>query len=67
MLVKSRLSIIFHAGYDEQGEEIFKTKSFQNIKEEATNEQMLQVVQALLPLQQYEVNRVERTNVHSLL
>lgn len=67
MIIHSRLSLIFEAGTDEHGDVIYRTKSFNNVKETATNEQLLAIVNALTPLQQYSLDRVERTNVHSLL
>lgn len=67
MVISSRLSIIFNAGVDEDGEMILRTKSFNNVKETATDQELLEIVNALAPLQQFEVNEVKRTNVHSLL
>lgn len=67
MIVSSRLSLIFEVGTDEHGEIIYRTKSFHNVKGTATNEQLVEIANALVPLQQYSLERVERTNVHNLL
>lgn len=66
MLVKSRLSIIFLTGTNEKGEPIFKTKSFNNIKETATNEQLTNIANALARLQNYDIDHIERTNIYNL-
>lgn len=67
MIISSRLSLIFEVGTDEHGEAIFQTKSFNNVKDSASNEQLLAIANAISSLQQYSLSRVERTNVHSLL
>lgn len=66
MITDSRLSILFDIGLNAEGMPIYKTKSFNNVKMEATDEQLSAIVDALTPLQQYTVEKVERTNVYSI-
>ncbi|WP_406946105.1 DUF1659 domain-containing protein [Halobacillus sp. SY10] len=51
--VDSRLQLVFSTGTDEDGNMILKRKSFNNIKTDATDEQMHEVSVALSPLQQH--------------
>lgn len=66
MLTNSRLVIVFETGVDSKGEPTFKTKSFNNIKTDATDAQLLAAAEALTPLQGWISNKVERNNVYSL-
>ncbi|WP_100407639.1 DUF1659 domain-containing protein [Bacillus solitudinis] len=67
MLTDSRLTIVFETGTDDEGKPILKTKSFNNVKTEATNEELTAVANALTPLQGWILQRVDRANVHSLV
>lgn len=65
--VDSRLQLIFIAGFDEiTGDIITKTKSFNNIKTEATTEELLRVTEALVSLQQYDLQAVRRNDTSLL-
>jgi hypothetical protein len=66
VLSDSSLVIIYDAGIDEDGEPIFKRRTFNNVKTSATHDELFSIVQALTPLQQYSVNRVERNNSFDL-
>lgn len=59
-LSDSRLSIAFNAGVDGEGDAVVTHKSFNNVKPDADNDQLFDIVQALVPLQQYEVSTIER-------
>ncbi len=67
MLIDSRLVLLFSNGVDEDGKDIQKTKSFNNIKPTATDEQLTAVVNALTPLQEWTLMKADRTNLHSLV
>ncbi|MFV8829785.1 DUF1659 domain-containing protein [Alkalihalobacterium sp. APHAB7] len=66
MLSNSRLVIVFESGYNQIGEPILKTKSFNNIKTAATNEQLKAVADALIPLQGWTPYKVDRANTYAL-
>ncbi|MFA9559930.1 DUF1659 domain-containing protein [Evansella sp. AB-rgal1] len=65
-IVNSRLTLSFITSYTDEGEPIFKTKSFQNIATRATGENLLQVAVALASLQKHELESVERGNTYDL-
>ncbi|ARK32693.1 DUF1659 domain-containing protein [Halalkalibacter krulwichiae] len=67
MLTNSRLVIQFGNGVDDDGKDILMTKSFTNIKTSATDSQLIAVVTALTPLQEWDLIKVDRTNIHSLV
>ncbi|MDT8858837.1 DUF1659 domain-containing protein [Alkalihalobacillus sp. MEB130] len=67
MLVDSRLILSFINGYDNEGNPIRKTKSFNNVKTSATDQQLTTIATVLAPLQQWDLDAVDRTNVHSLM
>jgi hypothetical protein len=64
---KTRLSIVLNDGVDaETGKDKFKTKSFNNVRLDATPEELYAFTSALVPLQQRELYTVE-TNDQSTL
>jgi hypothetical protein len=65
-LVNSVLVLSFDAGMDESGKPIVKRKSFNNIKTQATADQLYAISQALIPLQQYPVITIERHDAREL-
>ncbi|HJV31120.1 MAG TPA: DUF1659 domain-containing protein [Bacillales bacterium] len=50
MLAETSLKLIFDAGMNEKGEPVYKTKTFNNVKKEATTDQLFQTAQALAVL-----------------
>lgn len=59
--ISSRLQLRFEDGVDEvSGELILKSKSFNNVKTDATADQLLGITNALVPLQQKPLFSVER-------
>lgn len=63
-MIQSRLQLFFEQGFDEETSEIItKTKSFNNIKTEATSEQLLVMATTLASLQQYPLHEVRRNDV----
>ena len=61
-LSNSRLSLEFDAGIDGKGNTVYARKSFNNVKPQATDDQLYEIVQALVPLQQHELSMIERNN-----
>ncbi|MFD1017972.1 DUF1659 domain-containing protein [Thalassobacillus hwangdonensis] len=58
----SRLQLVFENGVDGKGEPVYKTKSFNNVKTQATDEQLYEVAVALEPLQQQLWHSIERND-----
>ena len=66
-MVDSRLSLIFSDGVDGiTGKELFKTKSFNNVKVTATADQLYAVSTSLAPLQERSLFKVERDDSSEL-
>ncbi|MBU5595459.1 DUF1659 domain-containing protein [Amphibacillus sp. MSJ-3] len=65
--IQSRLQLYFEVGVDlDTGEVITKAKSFNNIKPEATAEQLMNIANALTSLQQFPLHEVRRNDVSLL-
>ncbi|MBU8906506.1 DUF1659 domain-containing protein [Desertibacillus haloalkaliphilus] len=67
VIKNSRLSLQFEVGIDDDGLPIYRTKSFNNVKLNATDEQLTNTAQALIGLQQHPAMSIERNNVYSLV
>ncbi|MCT8137565.1 DUF1659 domain-containing protein [Anaerobacillus sp. CMMVII] len=50
-ILQTRLTLHFYGGVDGEGKEIFKTKTFPNVDNTATSEQLKRAAQALASLQ----------------
>ncbi|OIJ14274.1 hypothetical protein BKP45_03130 [Anaerobacillus alkalidiazotrophicus] len=66
-IMQTRLSLVFHGGFDDEGKEILVTKNFSNIDITATSEQLKNTAQALATLQQFTLEGVTRNNVYDVL
>ncbi|TMN22107.1 DUF1659 domain-containing protein [Lentibacillus cibarius] len=65
--VGSRLTLILDDGDDMMtGETIFKSKSFNNVKPEATADQLFTIAAALAELQERPLYNVERTDDYEI-
>ncbi|GAB2538183.1 DUF1659 domain-containing protein [Gracilibacillus alcaliphilus] len=59
----SRLQLTFYNGVDpDSGKDLFKSKTFNNVKTTATNEQLFVIAQALVPLQELSLSTVKRND-----
>lgn len=58
----SQLRLIFHIGDDEEGNPLFRTKNFQNVKPQATADNLYAVANALASLQQYDLYEIIRND-----
>ena len=63
---RTRLVLQFHLGQDEDGKEIFTSKSFQNIHGEASDAGLASVAEALISLQQHQIYSISRQNTYVL-
>lgn len=60
ILAESKLRLVFEAGMDENGKALFRAKTFNNVKKEATTDQLFQVAQAVAVLCNDPLTSVER-------
>ncbi|MFD2657461.1 DUF1659 domain-containing protein [Gracilibacillus thailandensis] len=61
--IDSRLQLTFEEGTDPvSGDPIYKNKSFNNVKLDATADQLLAITQVLVPLQQMDLYSVKRND-----
>ncbi|MFD2925315.1 DUF1659 domain-containing protein [Halobacillus naozhouensis] len=58
----SQLQLVFENGTDEKGNVKYRTKSFNNVKMDATADQLYKVAVALVPLQQRLLSTIERND-----
>lgn len=66
-MIQSRLQLFFNVGTNEEtGDVITKTKSFSNIKPEATTEDLMNVAGILSSLQQHPLAEIRRNDVSLL-
>jgi hypothetical protein len=67
LLEGSKLRIVFEAGVDGEGHPIFRSKSFSNVKKEATTDQLFQAALAISTLCNDTLNKVERNDSTELI
>ncbi|WP_010530117.1 DUF1659 domain-containing protein [Lentibacillus jeotgali] len=62
-MVSSRLRLILDDGFDEMsGKQLFKTKGFNNVKPQATADQLYAIATSVAGLQQRPLVEVERND-----
>ena len=64
---ESKLRLTFSLGENEEGKEILNTKTFSNIKNEAEDNVLYEVAEALGVLQDHPLLVVERVNSFTLI
>ncbi|WP_345240715.1 DUF1659 domain-containing protein [Pontibacillus salipaludis] len=64
---RSQLQIVLEDGLDEKGNMTFKNKNFNNVKTEATADQLFAVANVLHPLQQRKLSGIERNDSSLIL
>ena len=62
----STIKVKFDHGLDINGDRVVKTKSFNSIKYQATNEDIMEVINAISDLQQHSVIATNRVDNSSL-
>jgi hypothetical protein len=66
-LTSTKLRLIFEVGMDEQGKPVLKAKTLNNIKKEATTDQLFQAAQALGALSNDPLNSIERNDMTDIM
>jgi hypothetical protein len=61
-LYDTKLRMTFETGMDEKGKPIYKAKTLNNIRKEATTDQLFQVAQALSTLSNDSLFKIERND-----
>lgn len=61
-IVQSSLRLTFFAGIDNDGKEIFKTRTYSNLNVDATVDQVYQAAQALASLSGDHLHAIERND-----
>ncbi|WML54859.1 DUF1659 domain-containing protein [Neobacillus sp. PS3-12] len=61
-LYETKLRMTFETGMDEKGKPIYKAKTLNNIKKEATTDQLFQVAQALSALSNDSLFKIDRND-----
>ena len=67
IMTDSKLRVSYETGLNEKGEPIFKTKTYANVIETATTDQLHQVAQALASLSNDPLSGVERNDLFELI
>ena len=67
MTKDSKLRVIFETGLTEEGKPIYKTKSYSNLAEDVTPEQLSQVGEALASLSTYPLGGIQQSLLHEVL
>lgn len=62
MILDSRLRLLFETGLNDKGEPIYKTKTYSNIRKDATADQLSQAAKALAGLSNFPLAGVERAD-----
>lgn len=66
-LLETKLRIVFETGMDEKGKPIYKAKTLNNIKMEATTDQLFQVAQAISALANDSLIKIERNDMTGIM
>ncbi|GGH88695.1 alpha-D-ribose 1-methylphosphonate 5-phosphate C-P lyase [Pullulanibacillus pueri] len=64
---KTTLALVFDGGADEKGNAVNKRKSFNNVKTDATADQLYAIAEAIAGVQQYPLILVERNDTSEIL
>ncbi|OES46631.1 DUF1659 domain-containing protein [Domibacillus iocasae] len=65
-LMKSSLRLVFDHGVDEKGKQIFKTKSYSNVKSAATPDQFSAAAAAIATLSSIPLASIERNDTSTI-
>ncbi|KAA0548443.1 DUF1659 domain-containing protein [Bacillus sp. BGMRC 2118] len=65
-LSDSQLRLVFNTGVDSEGKPTYKSKSFRNVKTDATTDGLYAVATSLIALQQYPAEAIERNDKNLL-
>ncbi|WP_315115958.1 DUF1659 domain-containing protein [Clostridium intestinale] len=67
ILTRLALEIQYKSGLDKEGKDVFKKMSFSNIKEEASDDSMSKVANAIGNLLDTQTYRVSKNTKHELI
>ncbi|ETI65979.1 DUF1659 domain-containing protein [Neobacillus vireti] len=67
LLLGTKLRLVFEAGMDDEGNPLYKAKTFSNVKKEATVDQLYQAAHAISVLCKDTLNKVERNDSTEIL
>jgi hypothetical protein len=67
LLVGTKLKMVFQTGIDDDGKPILRTKTFSNVRKEATANQLFQAANALAVLCNDPLNTLERTDSSEII
>lgn len=63
----SKLRVIFQTGLSDEGKPIYKAKSYSNVAEDVTPDQLQQVGEALGSLSTYPMGGIQQSLLHEVL
>ena len=63
----SKLRVVFQTGDTDEGKPIYKTKSYANVAEDVTPDQLQQVGEALASLSTYPMGGIQQSLLHEVL
>ena len=63
----SKLRVVFQIGDTDEGKPIYKTKSYSNVAEDVTPDQLQQVGEALASLSTYPMGGIQQSLLHEVL
>jgi hypothetical protein len=67
LIQDTQLRLVFEAGVDSNGKMKYKNKNYNNVKTDATTEDLLAVAEALINLQTFISDGVERNDSHIVI
>ncbi|AIM16302.1 hypothetical protein HW35_08505 [Bacillus sp. X1(2014)] len=67
LLVGTKLKMVFQTGIDDDGKPILRTKTFSNVRKEASADQLFQAAKALAVLCNDPLNTLERTDSSEII
>ncbi|WP_374717682.1 DUF1659 domain-containing protein [Neobacillus sp.] len=67
LLVGTKLKMVFQTGIDDEGKPILRTKTFSNVRKEASADQLFQAANALAVLCNDPLNTLERTDSSEII
>ncbi|PWA09028.1 hypothetical protein DCC39_13755 [Pueribacillus theae] len=62
----TQLRLIFETGIDRFGNPVYRNKSFNNVKPDATPDALYAIATALVPLQEHSLFEIERNDSSTL-
>ncbi|MFH7819674.1 DUF1659 domain-containing protein [Neobacillus thermocopriae] len=67
LLIGTKLKMVFQTGINDDGKPLLRTKTFSNVRKEATADQLFQAANALAVLCNDPLNTLERTDSSEII